>query len=69
MRKNNRIEQKASQLAPTFALEVVSRRCEQQPVHHGVRPAAAGYPWLFVPCLHPLGKPTEVAITIQRVGT
>lgn len=69
MRKSNRTEQRASQFAPTLALEVVSRCCEQQPVHHGVRPAAAGYPGLFVPCLHPLGKPAEVAITMQRVGT
>lgn len=47
-----------------FALEVVGWCCEQQPVHHGFRPAAAGYSWLFVPCLHPLGKPAEVAVTV-----
>lgn len=53
---------------PTFALEVVGGRGEQQPVHHGFGAAAAGDPRLLVARLDPLGEPAQVAVAVQGVG-
>ena len=40
--------------APTFALEAVGGRGEQESVSHGLRAAAAGDAGLLVPSFHPL---------------
>lgn len=40
--------------APTFALEAVGGRGEQEPVSHGLRATAAGDARLLVPSFHPL---------------
>ena len=39
--------------APTFALEAVSGRGEQESVSHGLRAAAAGDAGLLIPSFHP----------------
>lgn len=54
--------------APTFALEVVRGRGEQQPVRHGLGAAAARDARLLVARLDPLGQPAQVAVAVQGVG-
>lgn len=52
----------------TCAFKLLCRRGEQQFALHAVRAGTAGDAGLFVAGLHPVGQPSQAAITVQRVG-
>ena len=51
----------------TFALEVVSRRSEEEFVAEGEGLGAASDAGFHVVAFHPLGQPAKVAIAVERI--
>lgn len=52
----------------TCAFKLLCRRGEQQFTLHAVRAGTAGDAGLFVAGLHPVGQPSQAAVTVQRIG-